>query len=361
MVKAKKSLDIMVAIVLALVVAGLFFLNVKKEFDLYNTRPPENINIYDRYVDLSTMTLRQKVAQMLIVYGLNDNKKFYQDLNIGGIFLTAMEKPSGFIETTGYFQSGTKIPFLFSTDVEGCVNTLANFAKFPSFSEIETAGAARAVGESQGELMKSLGLQVNFAPVVDLSDGIWKCRSFPGTPEEISRKAESYIAGLQSKGVIATTKHYPGRTLDVKDPHRLTAAAEITKGDILPFRETINSGVKAVMVSHVIASGEVFSDGKPSVVSRRAIDAIGKFDGLIITDDINMLGLKRYYNNNDEQMYVDLFAAGNDMILDVTAGPQEIINIIDTVEGAVLRGEVSAGQIDNSVRKILKAKGYKII
>ncbi len=351
----------MVAIVLALVVASLFFLNVKKEFDVYNTQPPENIKVYDRYVDLSTMTLRQKVAQMLIVYGHNDNKKFYQDLNIGGIFLTAMAQPSGFVETTNYFQSGMKIPFLFSTDVEGCVNTLANFAKFPSFSEIETEEAARTVGESQGELMRSLGLQVNFAPVVDLSDSIWKCRSFPGTPEEISSKAGSYIAGLQSQGVIATAKHYPGRTLDVKDPHRLTAAAKIAKGDILPFSEAIRSGVGAVMVSHIIASGEVLSDGKPAVVSRRAIDSIGKFDGLIITDDINMLGLKRYYNNNDEQMYADLFAAGNDMILDVTAGPQEITKIIDTVEAAVNRGDISEGQIDNSVRKILKAKGFEVI
>ncbi len=359
--KSKKNTDIVVAIVLALIVAGLFFLNVKHEIDTYNTRPPENINVYDRYVDLSTMTLRQKIAQMLIVYGHNDNKKFYQDLNVGGIFLTAMEKPSGFVETTNYFQSGAKIPFLFTTDVEGCVNTLANFAKFPPFSEIETEDAAFAVGKSQGEVMASLGLHVNFAPVVDLSDSIWKCRSFPGTPEEISRKASSYIAGLQSQGVIATTKHYPGRTLDVKDPHRLTAAAEITKDDILPFRETIRSGVKAVMVSHVTASGEVFSDGKPAVVSRRAIDAIGKFDGLIITDDINMLGLKRYYNNNDEQMYVDLFAAGNDMVLDVAAGPQEITKIIDTVEAAVNRGDISEQQIDNSVRKILKAKGFEVV
>ena len=359
--KTKKNLDIMIAIALALVVAGLFFLNAKHDVDLYNTRPPENINIYGETVVLNSMTLQQKIAQMLIVYGLNENKEFYQNVGVGGIFLTAMESPSGFVETTKYFQSGAKIPFLFSTDVEGCVNTLANFARFPSFSEIETEDAAHALGESQGVLMKSLGLQINFAPVVDLSDSIWKCRSFPGMPEEISRKASSYIAGLQSTGIIATTKHYPGRTLDVRDPHRLTAAAEITKADILPFRETIRSGVKAVMVSHVIASGEVFSDGKPAVVSRRAIDAIGKFDGLIITDDINMLGLKRYYNNNDEQMYVDLFAAGNDMILDVAASPQEITKIIDTVAAAVNRGDISEGQIDRSVKKILKAKGFEII
>ncbi len=357
----KKNLDIIIAIALALAVAGLFLLNVKHDVDLYNTQPPENINVYGNTVVLGSMTIQQKIAQMLIVYGMNENKEFYQNSGIGGIFLTAMESPSGFVETTNYFQSGAKIPFLFSTDVEGCVNTLANFAKFPSFSEIETEDAAHALGESQGTLMKSLGLQINFAPVVDLSDNIWKCRSFHGTPAQVASKASSYIAGLQSTGTIATTKHYPGRTLDVKDPHRLTAAAEITKGDILPFRETINSGVKAVMVSHVIASGEVFSDGKPAVVSRRAIDTIGKFDGLIITDDINMLGLKRYYNNNDAQMYVDLFAAGNDMILDVTAGPQEITKIIDTVTAAVQRGDISEQQIDGSVRKILKAKGFDVI
>lgn len=360
-----KNTDKVVFIFLIAVIAILLLQNINIELEkmrVYNTRPPENIKVYDKIIDFNSLTLRQKIAQKLIVYGNPNEKEFYQNIGIGGLFIGATASKSGFNATTTHFQTNAKIPFFLSTDVEGCINTLQNFATFTYFSDIQSNDQAYQLGISQGETLKELGVQIDFSPVVDLRDTIWKCRSFPGTPKEISEKASSYITGLQSTGTMATAKHYPGRTLDVKDVHKSLAQSQITQNDLLPFEASINAGVKAIMMSHVIASGEVYSDEKPASSSRRAIDYLKTdYNGLIITDDVNMRGLNNYYEGNDKQMYIDLFAAGNDMILNVAANPEKINNIMDTIEVAVTNDEIPIEQIDNSVKKILRAKGYIIL
>ncbi|MBI2041340.1 MAG: glycoside hydrolase family 3 protein [DPANN group archaeon] len=347
-----------ITFLLAILVAGLLAANLYNEFYKANAKPPENIVVAGKFVDLSSMTLRQKIAQMMIVYGNPDDKALYQQMNIGGVFLTAMDTPEAFNQTTNLFQRDTKIPFFIAADVEGCINPFENFIKFPALHEIETDEDAFTIGKAEGQLMKELGMNMNFAPVVDTKDTIWNCRSFSGTSDEISGKAESYVRGLQSQNVIATPKHYPGKTLSVRDPHRLLTYAVIDSSDTKPFAKSAEAGAGAVMISHVIGSGAVDTEGKPAVTSKKAVTTLKKnFGGLVITDDINMLGLIRYYGWSDNR-YIDLFAAGNDVVLDVASSPDKINHIIDVVEKAVWDGKIPASQIDNSVRKILKAKGF---
>ncbi len=347
-----------ITFLLSALVAGLLIANIYNDFHTANARPPENIVIVGKFVDMSSLTLRQKIAQMIMVYGNPDDKALYQQMNIGGVFLTAMDTPEAFNQTTSLFQRDTKIPFFIAADVEGCINPFENFAKFPALQDIETREDAFLVGKAEGQLMKELGMNMNFAPVVDTKDTIWNCRSFSGTPDEISDKAENYVRGLQSQGVIATPKHYPGKTLSVRDPHRLLTYAVIDDSDIRPFTKSTKAGAGAVMISHVIGSGAVDTEGKPAVTSKQAVTTLKKgFNGLVITDDINMLGLIRYYGWSDNR-YVDLFAAGNDIVLDVASSPDKINHIIDVVEKAVWDGKISESQIDGSARKILKAKGF---
>ena len=102
------------------------------------------------------------------------------------------------------------------------------------------------------------------------------------------------------------------------------------------------------------------SEGIPSVVSRKVIaDIKEKYDGLIISDEIHMLGLKNFYTSVDE-MYVAVFKAGNDIILNFDRDPNEIYRMIQIVAAAVQQGEIDEEQIDNSVRKILEAKGFEV-
>ena len=135
----------------------------------------------------------------------------------------------------------------------------------------------------------------------------------------------------------------------------------------MPFYEAINSSVDGIMVSHVIAFGKVNSNNKPSISSPEVItDLKNKFNGLVITDEIGMLGYVDNYKINStftdyHQLFVDLFKAGNDLILTFDTEPSRLYQMIETIAIAVRKGELQEYSIDNSVKKILAAKGIKIV
>ena len=250
---------------------------------------------------------------------------------------------------------------LITADAEGCWNPFENIQEFKSFKEIKTKEEAYEIGYSQGKLMKELGFNINLAPVVDIKDTIWGCRSFEGNSKEISQKANNYINGLQKSKIMATAKHYPGKTLIINDSHKVLTYAEIGEEDLIPFDEAIENNVSAIMVSHLIVNGSVNSNFKPSDSSEELIKELrSKYSGLIITDEINMLGLKDYYKNK-EKMYIELFKADNDIILNFNRDAKEIYDMIKMVEKAVKKGEIKEERIDASLKRIFKAKGIKVI
>ena len=318
-------------------------------------------------ISLSSLTLKQKIAQMLIVYGSDKDTDLWQKMMVGGIYLEAKLGPDDFKKSINRFQSKAAVPFLVTADMEGCRNPFENFKVFPTFKEIQNTEEAYTVGKEEGQLMKELGFTMNLAPVVDLEDTIWGCRSFSGNAEEVAEKAQAYISGLNSAGIMSVAKHYPGQTLRLSDTHKEVGEVEIEAYDLLPFDKAIEQGVSGIMVSHLIVSGEVDSREKPGVVSPELIaDLKNKFTGLVITDEIGMLGLRNYYTNNlgqtnFKQIFVDLFKTNNDIILTFDRNPQRIYSMIGDVEEAVLRGEISPERIDDSVQKILSAKGWKVI
>ena len=309
---------------------------------------------------LDSLTLKQKIAQMIIGYGDEVNKEVMRKMFIGGIYFDPEPTRDGFVKAINNFQRWQIVPLFIAADMEGCWNPFDNFQKFPAFKDIETKEQAYEAGFQEGELMKELGFNINFAPVLDLEDKIWKCRSFSGNPEEIAEKANMYIDGLRANGIIATAKHYPGKTLVGDDPHRFVAFSKIEEEDMLPFESAIKNNVSAIMISHKIVTGFMDSESKPSVVSEKLVKGLrGKFSGLIITDEIRMGGLKKYYSDINK-MYVDLFRADNDIILDFDRDPSNIYKMISVVEDAINRGEISEGRIDRSIERIFTAKGISI-
>jgi beta-N-acetylhexosaminidase len=345
---------------LMVIVLVLGSLNVAKAKGLLIPDQP-SIKIYGDVIDLDSMNLEQKIAQMIVVHGGLWNLEPWRSMELGGIHLFAMQDSGLYKDIISKFQRDMQIPFLVTVDLEGCWNPFSNFKTFKAVSEIDDIGDAFKKGREEGQFLKELGFSVNFAPVVDLNDEIWKCRSFPGDEEEISELAEAYILGLQKEGIIATAKHYPGKTLVVKDPHKQLVVADISQEDIYPYSYLSERGdVASVMVSHIITSGAVNSAGVPSVVSESAINGLkNKFNGLIISDEINMLGLKDFYPTLDE-MYVAVFKAGNDIILNFNEDPNEIYRMIQVVRQAVEDGVIFEEQIDGSVKKILEAKGFRV-
>lgn len=317
------------------------------------------IRIVNGTVELDSFTLEQKIAQMVIVAGYSTHLEPWRKMQLGGIHLFALQNEDLFRETIREYQYNMTLSFLVTVDLEGCVSPFAAFRYFPFVSRISTPQKALEKGQQEGQYLQSLGVTLNFAPVVDLDDSIWNCRAFPGSEEHVAILAREYILGLQQQGVLATAKHYPGKTLIVSDPHKYVVAATIEARDVYPYSQ-LSSDVASIMVSHIISSGAVDSQGIPAVASA---DVIGKlkqnFSGLVISDEINMLGLKNYYPTLDE-MYIAVFKAGNDIVLNFNEDPNEIYRMIQVVKGAVERGEISEELIDDSVRKILKAKGLKV-
>jgi beta-N-acetylhexosaminidase len=358
----KLNKDVLLAILLSFFLVSLFKLNSEKAM-AFQIEEPKNV-IFDKSTNtiyLNSLTLKQKIAQMIVTFDSPKNKDMLQKMLIGGIHLGSKPTKKDFIDTINYYQDGATIPFFFTADMEGCINPFENFQKFPSLREIKDKEEAYRVGFEEGKLLKELGFSINFAPVVDINDTIWNCRNFLGSIEEIGEKASYYIKGLQDNGIIATSKHYPGKTLVIKDPHKHVVHAYIEKDDILPFIKTIENNVSAIMISHIIADGYVNSDSYPSVASKKLVEELRKnFPGLIITDEIRMLGLKDFYKDLD-QMYIDVFKAGNDLILNFDTDPWGLYHMICVIENAVKNGEISEERINLSVIKILKAKGISVV
>ncbi len=328
-------------------------------------KEPTNI-IFDQdtnTLQLSSLTLKQKIAQMIIVYGKESNREFYQNMLIGCFYVDTKNNKEEVVKSIDKCQEKATIPFFVTVDFEGCINPFEEFYPLPPLTEIETKEEAYQIGLEAGQLLQEMHINMNFAPVVDLEDNILFCRNFVGTPEEISKKAESYIQGLEEQGVMAVAKHYPGKTLTGNDLHLSQAKANINDNDLLPFKRSMSKGVTGIMVSHTIVEGSLNSNLKPAVLSPEIIDqAKDQFTGMIISDEIGMLGLATYYPPKEvNNLFVDLFKAGSDLFLNFDRSTLNIKRMINAVEYGVISGKISETRIDQSVTKILEAKGITVV
>ncbi len=324
----------------------------------------EDIFTQVKTISLQEMSIEEKVAQMILVHGGAHNKAVWKKMQIGGIHFFAMESEQLYVDIISDFQDNMSIPFFVTVDLEGCLNPFANFKEFTPNEEISSINEASIKGEEEAEFLSSIGVTVNLAPVVDLDDTIWLCRSFPGDDKDIAELSSAYISSLQERGVSATAKHYPGKTLVVNDPHKSLVAAEINSEDIYPYNYLISkeNAVDLVMVSHIITSGEVDSNHVPSSVSFEAIDSLKRtYDGLIISDDTMMLGLLDFYDGDIDQLYLDLVIAGQDILMNFNEDPNEIHNMITVISEAVIEGVITEERIDHSVKKILELKGFEVV
>lgn len=360
-VKKKGKREKILFFVLLLIIVFLTGLNVAKAAGWLVPEIP-NIEVINGTIDLNSLTLEQKVAQMVIVGGSGQKIRTWKELQVGGFHLFARETEKLFRDQIWKYQEGRTVPFFITVDLEGCISPFLNFKRFVAAAETDNLIAAFQKGLTEGDYLRELGFNFNFAPVVELGDEIWNCRAFPGNVSQITELAQAYALGLEAKGIMATIKHYPGKTLVVRDPHKFLVAASISREDLYPYNFFFNEGeVGAVMVSHVIASGEVNSEGVPAVVSKQIMEEIReRFEGLIVSDEINMLGLKNFYSSLDE-MYVEVFKAGNDLVLNFNDDPNEISRMIKIVVEAVQKGEIEEERIDRSVTKILEAKGFRVV
>lgn len=320
-------------------------------------------------ITLNKMPLRLKIAQMLLVNHIDYLKNYYTYQNFGAVYLVKENSTQKFIELSNHYSCKDKncIPTFISIDLEGTYsNPFSDFNEFECISKIQNKDEAYALGHEQSDLMKELGINMVFSPVLDLNDNIWHCRNFENfkdNPQELANIAKSYIKPFNDNGIITVSKHYPGKTLESNDPHKDLIYYIIEEHDIIPF-ELLKSNVDGIMISHAIVNGTVNSFNKPSTVSSNIISELKQnYNGLIVSDEISMNSLWKYYENNNldkSNLFIDLINSGNDMIIYFVLETEKIEYFIDTIEQAVNNNQIDQNTIDLSVQKILNIKGITV-
>jgi beta-glucosidase-like glycosyl hydrolase len=205
---------------------------------------------------------------------------------------------------------------------------------------------------------KDIGINMPLIPVLDVNQNpdnpIICTRAFSDNPEDTTWFGSKYIKTLENFGLISCAKHFPGHGDTAIDSHIALPVINkpedtLRKVDILPFAEAIKSGVSSIMIGHLsVPSLNV----QPASVSRKIINGLLRnelcFEGLILTDALNMHALKGIKN-----IHTECLKAGADILLH----PDDADSVVDEIRHALDTGEISEDIIDAALSRILKVKG----
>jgi beta-N-acetylhexosaminidase len=328
---------------------------------------------------LDDMTLREKIAQMIVSSAIPENydensnefkrlKKLCEKTEIGGfIFFKGSSKDYASLSNKLQRFSGT--PLIISADFErGTGMRVTDGTLFPNNMAIGATNnpdLAYQMGLIIAAESRSIGVGQDYAPVCDVNNNpnnpIINVRSFGEDPVLVSKMSEAMIKGIQENIVIATAKHFPGHGDTEIDSHidlpvLSFSMDRLNKIELVPFKNAISKNVMSVMIAH-LSFPELEPDQKipaslsKNIVQNLLIDKL-EFNGLVVTDALNMQGITKYYNT--EQVAVMCVTAGIDLIL----MPLNEEKTINAIERAVNKGIITEDRINRSTEKILKAKQW---
>ena len=331
----------------------------------------------EKWVDsiYNKLTLDEKIGQLFFVQATSKNKNNSEKIlnniknfKIGGLIFSTGH-PSIQANLTNKYQNASEIPLMISMDAEwGVGMRLDSVPKFPwnmSLGAIKNDLLIQKIGSEIGYQFKRLGIHMNFAPVIDINTNpknpIIGNRSYGENKINVSEKGISFTKGIQSNNVLATAKHFPGHGDTSKDSHLTLPTINfdekrIKKVELYPFKKLIEDGLSAVMIAHLNVPSLEKENMLPSTLSKNIIEKTLikelNFNGLIITDALEMKGVSEFTKKNVDLM---AFLAGNDILLmssDISKG-------IKSIKKSIKKGKISEQRLARSVKKILKAK-YKV-
>ena len=323
---------------------------------------------------IKTMTLTEKIGQMVMI-GVQgtalDEDSIYmlRQFHFGGVIffqrnLESIEQTKRFINHIQR-RADEKVPMFFAIDEEGgSVSRLGHLiGSAPSEQEIglsEEPQSARHWALETAKSLQSIGFNVNFAPVADVGKDP---RDFSGDPKIAAEFVNNAAQGYEDGGVIYCLKHLPGIGRGIIDSHDEISAIdvpfeELRKVDLMPFQKIIDTHPHdrfMIMATHIVFPA-IDPDNSASmsydVLTGLLRERLG-FDGIIITDDLEMGAAAN--NNTFRKMGVKAIKAGADIALvchEYSHEQDVYLGLLDAVE----HGEISEERIDESVRRILRAK-----
>ncbi len=327
---------------------------------------------------LQSLSLKEKIAQsfMVTAYSKGNSTEenavlaLVQKQEIGGIIFfqgTARHEA----ELTNRYQSAARVPLLIAIDGEwGLGMRLKDGFSYPKSLAFAATGSpqlAYRMGQGVAKSMKRLGIHVNFAPDVDVNSNpenpVIGVRSFGDSVEQVAAFGSAYMLGMLQNGVLPCAKHFPGHGNTSTDSHHALpfipeSIESLEQRELPPFRHLISMGVPMVMVAHIDVPAMGCAKGEPaslteSVTSGWLRKTLG-FQGLIVTDGLNMAGAKG--NLKAEEVNLMAYLAGADILL----CPDEVEKSIKRIIKAVKKGQISQARVDSTCRRILEAKYWAI-
>jgi len=325
---------------------------------------------------VKSMTLDEKIGQLFMIaaYSNRDHRHTIEIENaikkyhVGGLifFQGTVGKQ---VYLTNYYQSISKTPLFIGQDAEWGVNMRIKEA--PKYPYSMTLGAARSnvlsyeTGRAMGSELKRMGVHISFAPVTDVNNNpnnpIIGFRSFGDNRENVAQKATAVAHGLQSEGVIACAKHFPGHGNTGTDSHLdlpiLTQSrAELDSIELFPFKHIFDGGVMSTMVAHIHIPSIDNTPNLPASLSPKVVKDILRyqmnFQGLVFTDALNMKGVSKFFKNG--QAEVKALLADNDILL----YPEDFATAFAAIKKAIANGVLSENDINQKVKKILYYKRW---
>ena len=327
----------------------------------------------EKWVDsvYSSMNLVQKVGQLFVVQafsnkGVSHSEKISNEIinnAIGGLIFSN-GSPKKQINLTNSYQELSNIPLLIGMDAEwGLSMRLDSTFSFPwnmTLGAIKDNMLIKQVGSRIAAHCKRIGVNFNFAPVVDINTNpnnpIIGNRSFGESIENVSLKSLNFMKGQQEMNVLSSAKHFPGHGDTSTDSHKTLPIIKHKKEKILnvelkPFINLINNGLESVMIAHLEVPSLEKTIGLPSTLSYSIVTELLKndlgFKGLIITDALEMKGLSSFKSTGNLDMLA--FKAGNDILLMSENVSEGVNSIIDEYN----KGSISEIRLSHSVKKIL--------
>lgn len=325
---------------------------------------------------MESMSLKQMVGQMIMIdsYAKDDSNYYknilYQiDSNfVGGVcFFKGTQKD--LLKLNKLYDSHAEIPLFVAIDGEWGLNM--------RLSEIETFPLNMTLGalpKNKYHLVKdmacviakeckSLGININFAPVVDINinpnNPVINMRSFGQDKYKVSILAREYVKGLQENGIMAVVKHFPGHGDTETDSHKATPIIKHDKSfidsvDVYPFRYNMNKGVWATMAGHLQVPALSKDSLKVATINKDIITSYLQenlgFEGLVFTDAMNMKGLTNLYGEGEAEVLAIL--AGVDILL----MPENTDKAINAIITAIEEKKIPQQLIEQKCKKILSWK-----
>ena len=324
----------------------------------------------------NSLSIDQKIGQLFTIWvatkqgpeKMKEVSSIIKKNHLGGLIFS-LGNIKDQAKYTNEFQSISKVPLLIGMDAEwGIGMRLDDAFSFPynmTLGAVSNESLIYNVGKRIGVHAKRIGVHINFAPVTDINTNpnnpIIGSRSFGEDKFSVTNKSLSYLMGMQSEGIMGSAKHFPGHGDTSTDSHKTLptinfSAKRINEVELFPYKKLIDNNLSSVMVAHMEVPSLENEPKMPSTLSKNIISKLLKkklkFEGLVITDAMDMKGVVDF--NKNQSADVSALLAGNDILL----MPDDLDESTKSIKNAINNGIITKKRLKYSVKKILMAK-YK--